>query len=155
MNQGLDSPGCLLYNKKTSQIDLSNGNNLFKLHFTATSFDRFPLFQSISLKQFTYIKSNCVNIQGYLNVDSYIAINYLVQVCECIKIQQKNTILIISQLHGLLWTSLTNKVCFFQGVKKQKLLAPKQILVTKSIDNTLKNKSKLGQILVLGKPTHI
>ena len=41
------------------------------------------------------------DIQGYPNLDSFFAFNYLVCVWECIKVYEKNTILPSSQVNGL------------------------------------------------------
>ena len=40
------------------------------------------------------------DIQGYPNLDSYFAFDYLVCVWECIKVGQKNTILPSTQVPG-------------------------------------------------------
>ena len=53
------------------------------------------------------------DIEGYPNLDSYFAFNYLVCVWECIEVEQKNTVLQSSQVQGLLWTSLTSAINVF------------------------------------------
>ena len=51
--------------QNTPWIDLSNINYLFKLDFPAPRFEIFPLFQSLPLKQWKYLKSGNREIKFY------------------------------------------------------------------------------------------
>ena len=54
------------------------------------------------------------DIQDYPNLESYFEFDYLVCVWEGSKVEQKNTTLPSSQVHGLLWASLTSAIIFFK-----------------------------------------
>ena len=80
--------------------------------------------QSVAIQGVFWIEDS----QGYLNLDSYFAFHYLVYVWECIKVQQNNTILPISQVQGLLWTSLTSAIIFSgHFINAEALNDPKQL----------------------------
>ena len=117
----------------------------FKLDFPVATFETFLLFQWKRLKTWKSIKSGVRKIQfkqvlillrsfqgvfsikaiqGYPNLDSYFAFNYLVCVWECITVghtklnfaKYPNSILPSIQVQGLLWTILTSAISFFQGI---------------------------------------
>ena len=84
---------------KLCTVGVSDYIHICKLDFPVATFERFLFFQSIPLKQWKYLKSGrreiqfqqvldidkifsrCVwieDIEGYPNLDSYFAFNYLV-----------------------------------------------------------------------------
>ena len=79
--------------------EIENGN-LSKVARGKFNFDQFFIllrsFQGVFWKE---------NVQGYLHLDSIFAFHSLICVWECIKDQQKNTILPSSHIQGLFWTS--------------------------------------------------
>ena len=50
------------------------------------------------------------DVNGYLNLDLFLAFDNFVYVWECIKVYKKNTILSNSKVQGLLWSSLTREL---------------------------------------------
>ena len=121
--------------QNTPWKDLSKIKNLFKLDFPVATFEIFSFFQSLPLKQWKQLKSGhreiqfqqliviakifwIEAIQGYPNIDSYFAFDNFICVWKCIKVEQKNTSLPTSQVQGLLWTSLTSAIIFFQVISQ-------------------------------------